>query len=92
VNDCISSISYAYTQGMTTTHTTKKNPRKSTCNHCSQKITEKALINATDIEAHIEAFGEEDDTLVWLGTDKRAMCYATNFDTSHATDKEVRGN
>ena len=77
---------------MSTDTTTKKNPRKSTCNHCGQKITEKALINATDIEAHIEAFGEEDDTLVWLGTDKRAMCYATNFDTSHATDKEVRGN
>ena len=76
----------------TTTTTTKKNSRKSTCNHCSQKITEKALINAIDIEAHIEAFGEEDDTLVWLGTDKRAMCYGTSFGTSHATNREVCGN
>ena len=76
---------------MTTTYNTKKNPRKSKCNHCGGKITEKALINAIDIEAHIEAFGDDDDTLVWLSTDKRAMCYSTNFDTSHATDKEVCG-
>jgi len=75
---------------MTTTRTSK-NPRKSKCNHCGGRITEKALSNAIDAEAHIEAFGDDDDTLVWLSTDKRAMCYSTNFDTSHGTDKEVCG-
>jgi hypothetical protein len=86
----ISVTRYAYTWDMTTTHNTKKTARKSKCNHCGGRITERALINAIDIEAHIEAFGD-DETLVWLSTDKRAMCYSTNFDTSHATDKEVCG-
>ena len=69
-----------------------KRARKSRCNHCSSVITEKALINAIDSASHDLNYGYEDDELVWLDSEKRAMCYASNFSTAHATDKEVCGN
>ena len=81
-----------YTQGMTTTNTTKKSVRKSRCNACASVIVEKALRNAADIAAHDDAYGEDDDALVWIDSEKRAMCYASNFSTAHATDREVCGN
>jgi hypothetical protein len=49
------------------------------------------LINAVDCDTHQNNYGYEDDELVWLDSEKRAMCYGTNFSTAHATDKEVRG-
>lgn len=91
---CLSLISSDYDGHMennTTTKTTKR-ARKSRCNHCSSAITEKALINAIDIEAHTDAYGYEVDELVWLDQNKNAMCYGTQFSTAHATDKEVCGN
>ena len=91
---CFSPTNFVYTPCMennTTTKTTKR-ARKSRCNHCSSMITEKALINAIDNETHTLNYGYEDDELVWLDNDKRAMCYGTNFSTAHATDKEVCGN
>jgi len=77
---------------MTTTNTTKKTARKSRCNACGCAIVEKALRNAADIAAHDDAYGEADDALVWLDGEKRAMCYASNFDTAHTTDREMCGN
>ena len=71
--------------------TNTKRARKSTCNHCSTVIIEKALVNAVDCDTHQNNYGYEDDELVWLDSEKRAMCYGTNFSTAHATDKEVRG-
>lgn len=91
---CTSPIRPAYTWDMENNTTTKTNKRarKSRCNHCSSAITEKALINAIDSATHDLNYGYDDDELVWLDNEKRAMCYGTNFSTAHATDKEVCGN
>jgi hypothetical protein len=69
----------------------KKQARRSTCNGCSQSITEKEVIKAVDAQNHIAAFGSEDTELVWVGRDGYSMCYASNFDTAHGTDKEKQG-
>lgn len=68
----------------------RKNPRRSLCNSCGQRIVEKQLIKAIDREDHIAAFGNEDDTLVWVGTDGKTMCYGMWFETEHSSRAEWR--
>ena len=75
---------------MKTEKTKTKSARRSFCNCCNQRIVEKQLIKAIDREDHITAFGMEDDTLVWVGTDGKTMCYGMWFETEHSTTAEFK--
>ena len=73
---------------MKTENTKRKSARRSYCNRCSGKIVEKQLIEAIDKEDHIAAFGNEDYSLVWVGTDGKTMCYGAWFETEHCSRAE----